>query len=113
MMPLDALAFCRDDHGMKTKASKVSETGGLPDDAIPAARAARLIGIHPTSMGRWVRQGRLRAWKRGSRCFVSEAEARAQVRPVEVSEGEVRLRTPQEDEAAAKAAVARIRVKGW
>lgn len=85
----------------------------LPADAISLCKAARLAGVTPTTMTRWVRKGYLPAWERGDRCFVSEADVRAQTRRVPVGDKQEPPRTSSEDAAAAEAAMARIKARGW
>lgn len=65
-----------------------STSGPFPDDLISTTEAARLIPsgqpgrkTHTSTIVRWVKQGRLRGWRRGSRLLVSQAEVYALLRP--------------------------------
>lgn len=55
-----------------------------PDDLLPLTEAARLLPssrrgkrLHASTLYRWVREGRLRAWRIGRYWFVSAREVRA------------------------------------
>jgi enoyl-CoA hydratase/carnithine racemase len=51
-------------------------TTTLPEDPISLSEMGRLLGVAPCSAWRWaVRDGRVRAWRVGSRWRVSKAEA--------------------------------------
>ncbi len=60
-----------------------------PDDLLPATKAAQQAGCHTATLHRWVKKGHLRAWKRPGlagkgRVFVSAADVKALLQPVEV-----------------------------
>lgn len=85
----------------------------LPGDLIAPKVLARILGVHLSSVHRWIHEGKLRAWRRaGQRYLISEAEGRALVVPVEVRSGE-HARTRGEEELAASQAAQRLRAKGY
>lgn len=49
----------------------------MPDDLIDLKAAARLARCHLATAYRWALSGRLRAWKRVGRLFVSRADVLA------------------------------------
>lgn len=63
----------------------MSETYESPDDLIRLGKAAREVtadGVHPSTIYRWVQQGRLRAWKVGGHLHVSRQDLRRVAQPV-------------------------------
>jgi excisionase family DNA binding protein len=90
--------------------SKPSEPH-TPGDLVTTSRAATILKVSVHTVLRWILAGRLRAWKVAGRYRVSEADARAMLRPVLVA-AEPRERTAGERKAAAGAAVERLRRKG-
>ena len=71
----------------------------VPDDLIPAPRAAQLLQLHLGNLHRWRIQGRLRAWLRGRQWFFSRAELLAQFqeqRPYQPSGPTARERRTEE-----------------
>ena len=59
----------------------------LPEDHISTTEAAKLAKVHPVLLCRWVRKGRLRAWKLVGRVRVSRADVLALAVPVEERPG--------------------------
>lgn len=85
----------------------------LPPDAIDADRAAEILDGSRSLVYRMLRDGRLRGWKvGGTRVRVSESEVRALIAPVTIEQPEG-PRTPRMTEAAAEAALARLRAQGY
>ncbi len=61
-------------------------TPNLPDDLITPRQAARLLGVHPATVYRYLRVGRLACWVRaGTRKFVSQAAVRGLFTPPAVA----------------------------
>lgn len=54
----------------------------LPADLRTPKCVARLLGVSVSTVRRWLREGRLRGYRIGGRCRISEAVARALVVPV-------------------------------
>lgn len=83
----------------------------FPADAISCREAATILKGSRSMVYRMVREGRLFGWRiSGTRVFVSEAEVRYQIQPVNVQERE---RTEAQAVAAAHAAIAVLREKGY
>lgn len=51
----------------------------FPADPIPCGKAAGILRASPTTVWRWVVQGRIPGWRVGRRLYVSEADVRAQI----------------------------------
>ncbi len=67
----------------------------FPPDPIPRLAAARLLNVHPGSVSRRVKAGKLRAWRLLGRVFLSKAEVLAQAVPIHgtlTPEAEARVR---------------------
>lgn len=84
----------------------------VPDDLVTTSRAATILKVSVHTVLRWILAGKVRAWRVAGRYRVSEADARAMLRPV-LAEAEPRERTASEREAASEAARARLRQEGW
>jgi excisionase family DNA binding protein len=56
----------------------------MPEDAITPTQAAKICNASLNSVWRWIRQGRVRAWRIGElgRLHLSEAEVRGMMRQV-------------------------------
>ena len=51
------------------------DTRAIPDDLLKPGKAARLVGVHPATLYRWILHGRLRAWRTPTaRYMVSRAD---------------------------------------
>lgn len=84
----------------------------LPGDLITPKAAARLLKVHVSSVYRWILAGKVRAFRRaGARYWISEAEVRAAWAEVEPTQPTV-IRTPAQDAAAARQAIAQMRADG-
>ncbi len=60
-----------------------TSTDPLPEDLITPKAAAKACHVSLQSMWRWIRIGRVRAWRAGQcRLLVSQKEVLAQIRPV-------------------------------
>lgn len=60
-----------------------STTDTPPDDLISTTEAARLAGVHISSLWRWVMRGHLPAWRRVGRTLVSRQAVLDLLQPVE------------------------------
>lgn len=49
---------------------------------MPISKAARLIGVHVNSVRRWVLTGKVLAWQRSGRYFVSRQDMLDMTKPV-------------------------------
>ena len=65
----------------------------LPDDLVDLKAAARLAKCNLATCYRWVLKGRLRAWRRVGRLYVSRAEVLGLFAPVETRAPAERLPT--------------------
>lgn len=55
----------------------------IPNDLVDTRTAARIAGVHVSSVYRWVLSGRLRGWKRaGARYLISRADLAGMLREV-------------------------------
>jgi excisionase family DNA binding protein len=83
----------------------------LPDDLIAPKVLARILRVHVSTVHRWIKKAKLRAWRRGGqRYLISEAEGRALIAPVTVTPSEA-PRSRAEEELAAEQATARLKAK--
>lgn len=55
----------------------------LPSDLRTPKQLARVLGVHVTTVRRWIREGRLPGFRIGGRARASEAAARALITPIE------------------------------
>jgi excisionase family DNA binding protein len=51
-------------------------------DLILATKAARKLGVHPSTFHRWILAGRIQAWRRGGRYVVRESDLPQLLSPV-------------------------------
>lgn len=85
----------------------------LPSDLVEPKVLARRLSVHLSTIHRWIRAGKLRAWRRaGERYLVSLAEGLALVAPVTVVQSDA-PRSKAQEELAASQATARLRAKGY
>jgi excisionase family DNA binding protein len=88
-----------------------------PTDCVSIPEAARLVGVHPKSVGRWIRKGYVQGWHKGELVQVSASEVKAwalrRYEPPDEDEEQAPPRTPQEDVRAAEAAKRRMGARGW
>ncbi len=54
----------------------------MPLDLIEAGEAASMAMVHVSGIRRWVKDGKLRGWRRAGRVFVSQSELAAMFQPV-------------------------------
>lgn len=85
-----------------------------PTDLITVGKAAEVLAVHPATVYRLVRSGRLRAWRRlGGRIRVSRGDVQALLEPVQVpARGEVPPVRGVEEEAA-RGASERLKGRGY
>jgi excisionase family DNA binding protein len=82
----------------------------LPSDLITPKEAARLLRVHVSTVHRWIRDGRLHAYKRATeRYLVRRADVEGMVREVVPLPEVTRL---TDERRRAEEAVARLREKG-
>lgn len=56
----------------------------LPEDLIDTKAAARLLGVHPATISRYLRSGKLRGWRiAGCRARISKKDVLALLCPTE------------------------------
>lgn len=85
----------------------------LPEDLITPKQASRLLGVHVSTIHRWVDTGRLKGYRRATcRKLVRQSDVEALIVPIKVVEVE-RPRTKAEEEDAASQAMARLRGRGY
>ena len=60
-----------------------SQDATLPALPIPIAAGAELLGVSDKTLRRWIKAGRIHAWRRGPRClYLDQAEIEALFTPV-------------------------------
>ncbi len=53
----------------------------LPNDLIDSDQAARILGITPATLRRWISEGLLTSWRSGKKHRLSERAVRSLVKP--------------------------------
>lgn len=77
-------------------------------DLIETSEAARLLKVSHCTIDRWVKQGRLRAWKVGGRRRVLLSEVTALPEPILPRQPAPRVQTRSQQRAATTATLERV-----